>query len=911
LSSQYERQIEILREDNRSLADRAKLFEQHVQTKENELRSMREAAAQAASDHAIALQQSKDEINRLNSICEELQHKVNSQDTEISALSASHVANGEEHEPSPTNPLDEVVHSLKEENARLLKKARMYEDKCANEESRGRELEARILEQERIHDEKLRILQEDFSKTKIQLDESRSQDKQNFQREVSILNDRIEQDRKQFDLESSTFQTTLHDAEQRFQRQQEEWRVDFSSKEQEIVSMKQTWKDEKNTLDNSLQQLTQQYQQQLHDKDQQYQAQLTQLQEAQNLSQAENDEKERMNQLTSLQVECTTMKQQLEQKESALRDLRAELKLAKETQQAVMTQLAQSQEENARKTSQIEDLSAKVQALTDKMRELVQRHSEMKNKASSMQQEKDSEVVKLQLKFDAQREQFEEQRSKMQELSDRYSALQKLWSESQRDQQRWEDERHQVESRTQELQMQMEEKEAALLAVEVSKRRIEEDLGELLRESERKYSLLSDEFRKLQENSGHNAEQAQALENYKRRSQLALKKANASAASLQDENTQLQNQLQGLHREIELLRQSEESLRQTLLTTEQEMMKRTSESTTFHNEDASLRQEIQNLSAELLKLQAQQQSQVVQPPVATTDISQPSTVHVQSNEIPISSSIPTESNPPMIVKEGVQAQAADENNEALEIVRDSALDDYFTTAVLPSPSSSSSSQITSMHFHHPPLPQHSHQQVLSTSSSTSSGFVLVDELQQQVHSLQRLVAQRSMEFDETNHLLRKEKEEKEKLSQRCEELAAFLSRARKMTASADLQSSRGGGDGSQSGSKPSGLGNAGPNAVGVNLDYLKQVVYKFVTASEHSERQRLLPVLCALLSFTAKEKQQAVSALEQWQTSVDSVLGMTATNVEVLSSAFSWLGGLTGGSSEGSSSSNINNNSKK
>jgi hypothetical protein len=265
----------------------------------------------------------------------------------------------------------------------------------------------------------------------------------------------------------------------------------------------------------------------------------------------------------------------------------------------------------------------------------------------------------------------------------------------------------------------------------------------------------------------------------------------------------------------------------------------------------------------------------------------------------------------MIVKEGVQAQAADENNEALEIVRDSALDDYFTTAVLPSPSSSSSSQITSMHFHHPPLPQHSHQQVLSTSSSTSSGFVLVDELQQQVHSLQRLVAQRSMEFDETNHLLRKEKEEKEKLSQRCEELAAFLSRARKMTASADLQSSRGGGDGSQSGSKPSGLGNAGPNAVGVNLDYLKQVVYKFVTASEHSERQRLLPVLCALLSFTAKEKQQAVSALEQWQTSVDSVLGMTATNVEVLSSAFSWLGGLTGGSSEGSSSSNINNNSKK
>jgi hypothetical protein len=190
---------------------------------------------------------------------------------------------------------------------------------------------------------------------------------------------------------------------------------------------------------------------------------------------------------------------------------------------------------------------------------------------------------------------------------------------------------------------------------------------------------------------------------------------------------------------------------------------------------------------------------------------------------------------------------------------------------------------------------------MSTSTSTASGFVLVDELQQQVHALQRLVAQRSVEIDESQMHLRREREEKEKLSQRCDELAAFLSRARKITSGGSVVGATGAGNGSGEAAGQT-LGAAGASPA-VNLDYLKQVVYKFVTAAEHSERQRLLPVLCALLSFTAKEKAQAVACLDQWQSSVDSVLGMTASNVEVISSAFSWLGGLTGDSTASSSSS--------
>lgn len=357
---------------------------------------------------------------------------------------------------------------------------------------------------------------------------------------------------------------------------------------------------------------------------------------------------------------------------------------------------------------------------------------------------------------------------------------------------------------------------------------------------------------------------------------------------------------------------------QTIAALEETIAAHDAAAATWQDERRQLQQQIEDLQASLQRLEARSISSSVQPSSSLQDTHQPeSSVSLTSGLFP--PALDT-TEPPAVVTDDTAVPASEpgpprssasysaqrhQQQEDAEIVRvlssggGQAQDDYFlSTAAHPNaPSPFSPTAVHSTTTVGAVMPAVG-SSAMSTSTSTASGFVLVDELQQQVHALQRLVAQRSMEIDESQMHLRREREEKEKLSQRCEELAAFLSRARKITSGGSVVGAAGAGAGSGD-----AAGQAAGASSAVNLDYLKQVVYKFVTASEHSERQRLLPVLCALLSFTAKEKAQAVACLDQWQSSVDSVLGMTASNVEVISSAFSWLGGLTGDSTASSSSS--------
>lgn len=929
--------LEKLQQENILLADRARAFEEHVQNQEKELRRMRESAAQTESTHAIGLRQVQEEKNRLQSLCEELQHQIKSQETEISILTREKKCEGDPEVDNSVNAIDEIVAALKDENSRLSEKARMFEDKYSSVDFQLKDLQAQLHDTERAHEKNLLNLREDFAHKQKHMEENHSNQVTSLQQELAILSEKLEKTKKQVENDASSFQSTLEEAESRFERQNKEWRSDFETKEKEHQIAVELLQKQKDELQQTIESNEKEYIEKFQTLVTSHQNEITQLRNVSHsaFEQSEKHDQENNELVTSLQSKVSILQHQLEQKEKSLQDLSSELKLAKETHQSVLKQLAHSQEDNTQKSISIEELTGKVQTLTEKMRELVQRHSELKSKASSMQQDKDSEVIKLQLKLESQREQFEEQRFKWQEINERYSALQKLWSEAQRDQQNWEDEKRHLEARMQEIQSHLDEKESALSSLEIAKKRAEEELSMLLRESEKKYSILSEEFRKFQEQSGNNAEHAQALENYKRRSQLALKKANASAATLQEENVQLQQQLLSAQKDTESMREAEENARKIIQALEQEKALFISQSSLWEAEKLSLVQKVAEINSEMDQLHSkcehlqeqlhqQQQNEHAHATIgmdATLSLekamlSENSTAvstshtklelfseeqavaissqsHQQIQSIPPSLSSPrslispTDANPS-------SSAAAMEDDEIVRVMSSNANDDYFTAGVISSPASSSQQ---SAHYHqHPPSSHNTNNNnvVLSTSSSTASGFILVDELQQQVHSLQRQIAQRSLECDETVHMLQKEKEEKEKLAQRCEELAAFLSRARKVTSSSSNDNNTG---------NTASVTNAA-SAPGVNLDYLKQVVFKFVTASEHSERSRLLPVLCALLSFTPKEKQQATAALEQWQSPVDSVLGITATNVEAISSAFSWLGGLTS-STETISSSNV------
>jgi hypothetical protein len=47
----------------------------------------------------------------------------------------------------------------------------------------------------------------------------------------------------------------------------------------------------------------------------------------------------------------------------------------------------------------------------------------------------------------------------------------------------------------------------------------------------------------------------------------------------------------------------------------------------------------------------------------------------------------------------------------------------------------------------------------------------------------------------------------------------------------------------------------------VNMEYLKNCVFRYMASSEHSERRRLCPVLCTLLKLTAPERRTVEDAL--------------------------------------------------
>lgn len=87
----------------------------------------------------------------------------------------------------------------------------------------------------------------------------------------------------------------------------------------------------------------------------------------------------------------------------------------------------------------------------------------------------------------------------------------------------------------------------------------------------------------------------------------------------------------------------------------------------------------------------------------------------------------------------------------------------------------------------------------------------------------------------------------------------------------------------------------------LNLEYLKACVFRFAVASEASERQRLVPVLAQLLSFTSKERAQAQSAVDQ---QAQQLLASNGVLESSLSSALSWLSTFSEGNGAGPSHNN-------
>lgn len=109
----------------------------------------------------------------------------------------------------------------------------------------------------------------------------------------------------------------------------------------------------------------------------------------------------------------------------------------------------------------------------------------------------------------------------------------------------------------------------------------------------------------------------------------------------------------------------------------------------------------------------------------------------------------------------------------------------------------------------------------------SEYLLLVNELQLQAELLKKELSQRGINVEATRQELQYEKEEKRLLSNKIEELLAFIDRTKR-------------------------LNDGGPDST-INMEYLKNCIFKYMCSTELSERKRLYPVISTILKLTSQE----------------------------------------------------------
>ena len=114
-----------------------------------------------------------------------------------------------------------------------------------------------------------------------------------------------------------------------------------------------------------------------------------------------------------------------------------------------------------------------------------------------------------------------------------------------------------------------------------------------------------------------------------------------------------------------------------------------------------------------------------------------------------------------------------------------------------------------------------------------------------------------MDLEETRRLLRVSKNENKTLESKVEELLTFLDRTKRAQ---------------------------DPDAA-INMEYLKNCVYRFMSSTEHSERRQLSGVIATILKLTVKERRMIELALNHYDDTV--AIDQVTSTIGAIQSLFS------------------------
>ena len=229
----------------------------------------------------------------------------------------------------------------------------------------------------------------------------------------------------------------------------------------------------------------------------------------------------------------------------------------------------------ASKDSTIDDLQGKVSGLTEKMKDLMKKYAESKTKAQSLEQSegakatdsqkalqsKESEVLSLRLKLENAERTVSDQRAMSSELTDRYGEVQRELSRSK---EKVAEQILQIEELQRELQSAVSATSGLAAEATATQDKLEQEKVSAARLQERLVSVgaewegklssiqktLSAKITELQTENENllqrlrsEDETAKALEEYKKRAQIALKKANSTSSTMASEVAEKQKQV--------------------------------------------------------------------------------------------------------------------------------------------------------------------------------------------------------------------------------------------------------------------------------------------------------------------------------------------------------------------------------
>ena len=571
--------------------------------------------------------------------------------------------------------------------------------------------------------------------------------------------------------------------------------------------------------------------------------------------------------LISLEREKEALVQQVNNLEKVASDMGAkdrkksmeveEMKIAKA---ALASDLAKLSEEAKQKDDTVTDLKEKLKGLTDKTREVMKSYSQSKERVKALEKSeeiaksakgtistKDAEILSLKLKLEnverivaeqkdaaassaEQKQKTKKERSADQEtiskLTERVGVLEGeltkattatagLAEEASRAQGQYEREKGAL---------------AALkLEFEEAKRKFEEDFKTTESTHAAVVSERDSELENLRMKLGSENEASTQHEEYKKRAQIALKKANSSASEMNAQITELQRAIKS--NESELL-----TLRETLA--KEEAARKAAEGLAESQgaERVAIAEELEK-ARKVAELSNEEAAQLQGANTALSEACEQLEAAVSAKSKLIEEKTIELARAQAAVKDAQEQKSALERMHANAAPGEHLAVPTNGKGTKPSADVNAQRAAADTYPQENPLSAGGDTDNIPSQSASPDQLYYVQTLSTELEQLKRENGEKSMEISEAKMEMARHAEESKNLQGRIEELQNFLNRSKKSTDSEAV----------------------------TNMEYLKNCVCRFMTTTEMSEKKRLFPVISTILNFTTSERQQIILALNDME----------------------------------------------